>query len=265
MQRVRLHRERLKTRSAPANPTLPERIALALAGNGTPITAEALSSLFDQVADALLDAEVALAQAEAKAFDPTVLDAGTETLQAARHHRDRLAAAVQALRTKHQQVTAQERKVAWNRDADVAEQKRDDLTEEFAQTYPELVSQLIELFQRVRVMDQETERINGEAPNSEGRRLLPVGVRPDLLTLTKLLGLSGQVVWPPPAPPLALQMTMPVVPHPGSHWFEAIQQRDQERHVEAQRVAAYYQNQQEQREQREAAETKARRGNGASP
>ena len=112
MQRVRLHRERLKTRSAPANPTLAERIALALAGNGTPITAEALSSLFSEVADAHLDAEVALAQAQAKALDPTVLDDTRTVLDAAIWRRDKLQGAVQALRAKHQQVVAQERKVA---------------------------------------------------------------------------------------------------------------------------------------------------------
>ena len=197
-------------------------------------------------------------------LDPTNLDASARTaLDAAIYQRDRLAAALPPLRTKHNQTLAQERKAAWNREADAIEARRDDLTEVFASTYPELVAQLIELFQRVKSMDQEVDRINGAAPNSESRRLLPVGVRGEIAAKTSLLGLSGQVVFPPPAPPLALQMAMPVVPHPGSHWFDAIQQRDQERHVEAQRVAAYYQNQQEQREKAEAA--KARRGNGASP
>ena len=140
--------------------------------------------------------------------------------------------------------------------ADVAEQKRDDLTEEFASDLPGAGRQLIELFQRVKVMDQEAEQYQRCRPELRGQAFVCSRIgSPRALTLTKLLGLSGQVVWPPPAPPLALQMTMPVIPHPGRHWFEAIEQRDQERHAEAQRVAAYYQKTGE-REQRDAAKPK---------
>ena len=257
-KRATMQRERLNAEP----PSLEQRIAEALRHKR--VTSEALSAVFDQAADALVDVEQQVADTQARVLDPTNLDPDTRTaLDDAIWRRDKLQAAVQALRTKHQQVMAEERKVAWNHAADAIEARRDDLTEVFASTYPELVAQLIELFQRVKSMDQEVDRINGAAPNSESRRLLPVGVRGEIAAKTSLLGLSGQVVFPPPAPPLALQMAMPVVPHPGSHWFEAIQQRDQERHVEAQRVAAYYQNQQEQREKAEAA--KARRGNGASP
>ena len=262
MQRVRLHRERLKTRSAPANPTLAERIALALAGNGTPITAEALNSLFSEVADALLDAEQEVTVAQVRVLDPTVLDDRARTvLDAAIWRRDKLQGAVEALRAKHQQVVAREQRAQWHVAADVVSQKRDELTEEFASTYPELVAQLIELFQRVKEMDQEVDRINGAAPNSEGRRLLPVGVRGDIALNTRLVGLSGQQMWPVSAPILPEQV-MPQLSHPGNRWFDALAQRDAERHRESQRVAAYYQNQQEQREK---AEAKARRGNGASP
>jgi hypothetical protein len=259
MKRVRLQRERHP------NPTLAERIALALGGNGTPITSDALNLLFSEVADALLDVEQEVTVAQAKKLDPTVLDDTRSALDAAVWRRDKLQSAVSALRTKHSQVMLQELRTAWNRDADAIEQKRDDLTEEFAAAYPELVAQLIELFQRVKVMDAEVDQINGAAPNSERRRLLPTGIRPDLQMNTKLLGLSGQVVWPPPAPPLALQMTLPVIPHAGPNWFEAIAQRDQERQVEAQRVAAYHHRMAREKEQRDAAEARARRGNGASP
>ena len=258
MKRVRLQRERHP------NPTLAERIAQALGGNGTPITAEALNSLFSEVADALLAAEQLVNDTQVKKLDPTVLDDTRSALDAAIWRRDKLQGAVQALRTKHQQVVAQERKVAWNREADAVEQKRDDLTEVFASTYPELISQLIELFARVKEMDQEVSAQNDSAPNSEGRRLLPVGIRPDIALHTKLVGLSGQTVWPPPAPPLALQMNLPVIPHAGANWWEANQARDQERHAEAQRVAGYYANQAKVREDREAAEARAaRNGNGA--
>ena len=87
MQRERIRRERLKTRipNRHPDPTLAERIALALGGNGSPITAEALNSLFSEAADALLDAEQEVNQAEAKALDPTNLDDASvpEALRAA--------------------------------------------------------------------------------------------------------------------------------------------------------------------------------------
>jgi len=256
MKRVRLQRERHP------NSTLAERIAAALGGNGSPITSEALSSLFSEAADALLDVEQQVNQA--KALDPTVLDDTRTALDQAIWRRDKLEAAVQALRTKHQQMLAQERQATWNRDADTIEARRDELTEVFASTYPEIISQLIKLFARVKEMDAEVDQINGSAPNSEGRRLLPVGVRPDIALNTKLLGLSGQLVWPPHRPILPEQV-MPIIGGPGPNWFDAIQQRDQERHADAVRVANYYAQQTRDREQREAAQSRAaRNGNGAA-
>ena len=83
MKRVRLQRERHP------NPTLAERIAQALGGNGTPITAEALNSLFSEVADALLDAEQEVTVAQVRVLDPTVLDDRARTvLDAAIWRRD---------------------------------------------------------------------------------------------------------------------------------------------------------------------------------
>ena len=253
-----MQRERLNVEP----PSLQQRIAEALRHKR--VTSEALSAVFSEVADALVDAEQLVLDTQAKKLDPTVLDDTRSALDAAIWRRDKLQGAVQALRTRHQQVVAQEQRAQWNVAADAVEQKRDALTEEFASTYPELVAQLIELFQRVKAMDAEVDQINGDAPNSEGRRLLPVGIRGDLSVNTRLVGLSGQVVWPVSAPILPEQV-MPQLSHPGNRWFESLAQRDRERYAESQRVAQYYAQQTHDREQRDAAEAKARRGNGASP
>ena len=229
------------------------------------MSSETLSAVFNQAADALLDAEQLVNDTRSQALDPTNLDPDTRTaLDAAIWRQDKLQGAVSALRQRHQQILAQEQRAQWNVAADAIEARRDELTEEFAERYPDLIASLIELFQRVRAMDAEVDKINGEAPDSEGRRLLKVGIRGDLSVNTRLVGLSGQQVWPPVPAPILPEQVMPIIRGPGPNWFEEIARRDQQRQVDAVRIANYYANQAKAREDREAAESKARNGNGAA-
>ena len=87
MQRVRLN---------PPEPGLEQRIAEALRHKR--VTSEALNSLFNEVADALLDAEQLVNDTQAKKLDPTVLDDTPTALDQAIWRRDKLQAAVSALR-----------------------------------------------------------------------------------------------------------------------------------------------------------------------
>jgi hypothetical protein len=48
------------------------------------------------------------------------------------------------------------------------------LAREFAEVYPNFVDQLIDLFDRIKVVDKEVGRVNGSAPYGEHRRLLGV-------------------------------------------------------------------------------------------
>jgi hypothetical protein len=260
-QQKRATMQREPIRKDPPEPTLEQGIAEALWHKR--VSSETLSAVFNQAADALLDAEQLVNDTQAKKLDPTVLDDTRSALDEAIWRRDKLQGAVSALRTKHQQILTQERKAQWNVEADAIEARRDELTEVFASTYPEIISQLIELFARVKEMDAEVDQINRQAPDSEERRLLKVGIRGDLSVNTRLVGLSGQPMWPVSAPILPEQV-MPILPGPGADWHETLAQRDRERYAESQRVAAYYANQAREQEQREAA-AKARRGNGASP
>ena len=52
------------------------------------------------------------------------------------------------LQLKHQTVAAQERRARWRQAADVVEGERDAMAAEFAEKYPALVSQLVDLFER---------------------------------------------------------------------------------------------------------------------
>ena len=169
--------------------------------------------------------------------------------------RDRLKALLPRLQQRHQQMVAQERAVRWNATADQVQVQRDALANEFAETYPALVNGLVDLFERLRAMDEEVFRVNVAAPNAENRRLSRIGQDP-IISATKLFIAAGQQVWPPPAL-LALQMAAPILSGPGPDWHQALAQRDRERRAEGQRVAAYYAQQVKEREDREAAEARA--------
>ena len=144
----------------------------------------------------------------------------------------------------------------------MVEQERDALTAEVSKSYPALIGKLMDLFERVKQMDHEVARINGDAPNDAGRRVDSVGVRADIAPSTRLVDLSGKPVWPPTPPPILPEQVMPVLPHPGADWWEANEQRDRQRHADAVRIANYYANQTKEREDRERAEAQARLRNG---
>ena len=177
--------------------------------------------------------------------------------------RDRLKALLPRLQQRHQQMVAQERAVRWNATADQVQVQRDALANEFAETYPALVNGLVDLFERLRAMDEEVFRVNVAAPNAENRRLSRIGQDP-IISATKLFISAGQQVWPPPTPPLALQMAAPI-PGPGPDWHQALAQRDRERSAEGQRMVAYYAQQAKEREAAEARAVRLRLRNGGSP
>jgi hypothetical protein len=59
-------------------------------------------------------------------------------------------------------------------------------------------------------------------------------------------------------PPIDPSVFMPVLPHPGAHWWEQNGARAAERRSEAERVAAYYDAQERAREERKNAAVRAR-------
>ena len=176
----------------------------------------------------------------------------------------RLETVLPRLRAKHQTTAAHERRIRWNQAADIVQGERDILANEFAATYPAVIDQLINIFERIKAKDQEIDRINSAAPSSEGRRLDPIGHQ-QLLTATKLLSLTVSPLWPPPPPSIDVNAIVPRL-SAGGDWYQAIGQRDIERRQQSAKAAQYYHQQARDREQSEADAAKAARArNGASP
>jgi hypothetical protein len=172
----------------------------------------------------------------------------------------------------HQRATATERATRWRRTADAVEVKRNAADADFTELYPQIIAGLIDLFEKVKAVDKEIDKVNGAAPNAEFRRVPPIATTSliqHVILNTKLVDLTNKQIWPPPTPLLPPEQVMAVPSHPGANWWEANQQRDAARHKENQRVANYYANQQKAREDREAAEARAAREsnlrNGGTP
>ena len=133
------------------------------------------------IADAekgLVDATTIATRTEQIALDPLqspdLVKAG-EAAEFATFVVRRLNNTLPRLRSKHQEVAAQERRIRWNQAADVVKGERHAMAQEFAATYSDLIATLVDLFERLRVTDTNIDRINGAAPNSESRRVSPIG------------------------------------------------------------------------------------------
>ena len=245
--------------------SLEQRIAHALSSER--VTSHNLDRLIVELRAAITRAENEAEQAQARSLDPTINDPDARAAcDDAVYRRDRLQAALPQLQNRHQQLQQHERKVRWLGRADQVEAKRNALAAEFAEGYPDLIDKLLDLFQRVQAINAEVDRINGEAPNTEGRRLAPIGkhcIPPNL----KLFTAAGQQVWPPPAPVLLPQDIMPVLPSPGPNWWETLEARDRQRHADAQRIAEYHNRMAKEREDRDNAQARAarQRNGGGGP
>ena len=245
--------------------TLEQRVAAALTDAG--IGASALAELVVETEKGIADAEVIAQRLEQVALDPVCSPDAAEaqaTADRAVLICKRLRHVLPRLQERHQQVLVKERAARWNAAADQVQSERDAIASMTAETYPILINQLIDVFQRVKAMDQQIDKINSAAPNSVGRRIPLIGHQ-SVLTNSKLLNLAGQSIWPPPTPPILPQDVMPVLPPVPRDWHQALLDRDREQRAEAQRVALYYQRQAQQREEREVAERAARARNGAAP
>jgi len=247
-------------------PTLEQRIAIALADNT--IVARTLAALIQETEQAIVEAEQTATTTQQQALDPILSPdpiKAREAAQFAEFAARRLRNVLPRLIAAHQQITTAERTQRWTAAADQLQARRDALVQDFAEQYPALIAQLVDLFERTRAMDAEVACINGAAPNTESRRIQSIAAT-HILANTKLLDLTGKhQVWPPPPPPININT---IVPHLGGgpNWYADLAERDRERRAEGQRVANYYANQAQAREEREAAEAKAARArNGGAP
>jgi hypothetical protein len=240
------------------------------------------AALSDDITSALIaETEAAITQADAdaeaeraNALDPIASpDAAKarEALAAAEFARDRLRTVLPRLQQRLTEVAAGEYAAQWEPEFKQVEAQRDALAAEYAELYPKVAAQLIDLFGRIEAVDKEVSRINGSAPYGERRRLAAVELvarglesfstsDPPIAKAVQLpdWGHSGRTAWPPPTTPLGVLVSMPILPHPGANWHAALEQRDAARAEEHARVIAHYDAMARQREEREAAEAEAR-------
>jgi len=192
---------------------LPERIASALLGA---IKSSELAALIEEVETAIVNADEAAAEARQRALDPTIADTATarREMEDVGFLSQRLRAALPKLIERLEDVRWAEAHAAWEPQFQDAQTRRDELAMEFAQLYPALATQLVDLFHRIQTCDAEVSRVNGLAPYGEHRRLRGVELHargltgfstdsgPSIAEATKLprFDRTTVMVWPVPQP-----------------------------------------------------------------
>jgi hypothetical protein len=207
------------------NITLEERIATALSAD---TASEVVAILIAEVETAIVAADKAAEMEREKTLDPLVSPDAAKarvSMEDAAFTRDRLRTVLPRLQQRLNELRAAEFAARWEPDFRQVEAKRDELAQEFAELYPKLVGQLVELFERIEAADKEISRINGSAPAGEHRRLRQTELvargfdnfsRADP-PITKAVQLpdwtnSEKMIWPPPQPSMAAVFAMSMVP-----------------------------------------------------
>jgi predicted transcriptional regulator len=206
--------------------TLEQEIVAALAG--ADVKSGDLSALIERTEAAIPETDQAAETARSKALDPVLspdAKAAREAMAAAQFDRDRLHTLLPRLQERLQQIQAAEYAARWEADFEQVEGRRNELVQEYAATYPRLVAQLVDLFERIEVADKEVSRINGSAPSCEHRRLRQVELVARGLeafsrsapAISKTVQLcdwadSERLIWPPRELPIAALFAMSMVP-----------------------------------------------------
>jgi hypothetical protein len=156
-------------------------------------------------------------------------------------------------------VAAREAATSWTASFYELRGRRDELAAELAEHYPAFVRNLLNIFIRITVLDNEVSRLHSARPANVSLHLKSVELtargldrftrdRPSLLNTLTLLNLpSGKQLWPQVVP-RDMSLFAPVVPinplHSPDWWRPEVRAaREAEAAAEAARVADYYANQ----------------------
>ena len=251
--------------------SIEKRISSALSDD---ITSTDLAALIAETEAAISEAEATAEAERAKGLDllasPDAAKART-AMEDAAFTRDRLRTVLPRLRDRLREVQATEYAAAWEPEFKLVEAQRNELAKEFTSTYPKVVGQLIDLLRRTEECDREVGRINGSAPDGDGRRLRGVELTargldnfnvanpsiPGRLQLPDWER-SERMAWPPPQVFVAAA-TPPFQFPGGGAWWENRDKLAALQDAEQARVDDYYEAQERAREEREEAEWEARR------
>jgi hypothetical protein len=240
--------------------SLEQRIVAALGNpnNGS----EALVELIREVEQAVVTAEDKERQERAKAVDLTLspdLKAAHEAVVEAELCRSRLNAALPKLRDKLAGALEAERHARWLSEYCDVKTELDALVEEFAEAYPRLTSELVDLFYRVQQCDRKCSEVDALASNlnAEHRRLSKVELsargieafsrdRPEIAKGVVLpdFDISSRTRWPAQTSTsfaAAYAETTSAPYHPGQHWAdpEVVAPRREEAEREQRRQAEF--------------------------
>jgi hypothetical protein len=232
-------------------------------------TAAALKALIAETEEAVLDAEERAATTRTDAFDPV----RSPDLKVARAAMEDAALALGRLRTlytrlirRHSEIATRERAATWTAAFYDLRDRRNALAAELAERYPAAVRDLLNLFIRVAVLDNEIDRLQQGRPPGISLYLDSVELaargldrftrdKPSLLNTLTLFDLpSGKQLWPQVVP-RDMSLFNPVVPvNPAfspDWWRPEVQAaRQAEAQREARRVAEYYEKQKQQQQER---------------
>jgi hypothetical protein len=235
------------------------------------ISSKDLLALITETESAINAAAETIEAERAKSLDPVLCPNPTKAraaMERAALARDRLGTLLPRLRDRHAKASARERAAEWNADYEQVRAARDAVARKFAEVYPAVATQLVDLFQRVAQMDKEVGRINGRAPDGEHRRLAGVELtarglqhfsrsNPSIVARLQIPDPehSERNAWPLPAVPLAIGIvsSMAFAPGPGADWAADVEARNSARREDTARVAAYHGAQAKEQEERENA------------
>jgi hypothetical protein len=157
----------MSNKATKQEPTIDEVIAATLAS--TPTSSNELFELVIRVTSEIEALDERWREAQEQSVNPLRLDSDAlrSEIDSIMFRTHRLRNGLVALQQKYDEVLEREQSTAWRANADRIQKTRDQLVDEFAQRYPELVGELVNLFNRVANVDKEIDRLHGAAPASE--------------------------------------------------------------------------------------------------
>ncbi len=248
--------------------TLEQRIAAALEPDDA-ITSADITALIEQGEAAIAKTEKERDVEQTLALDPT---AARQAIEDATFAANRLRTLLSKLQERQEEVVYQEEVTAWLAEYDVRKRERDALAEELRAVYPDVVTRIMDVFDRMIANDHALSALHQARPGGVKQHLLSAELHargldhftrdvPSLLTSVHLIDWdSGRQAWPPPRPSIAAAVaaTVPAFDRRFSaDWAKDNERRAAAQQAEQQRIADYYARltrEQEERQNREARE-----------
>lgn len=213
-----------------------------------------LAALIKQTETAIEQADAIAQAARENCFDPvrsSDIKTARQQMEDAIFTVNRLRTLLPRLQRRCADVVAAEQHAAWLAEFTAAKATCDSLAAEFAEVYPRVIGQLVDLFGRIAAADKKAEAINSAGSEFDGelRRLQPVELiargledfsqsQPPIVKNISLpeWSQSCRTAWPPPQVPLGVAMAQAMgLSHPGADWAKKLNADNEARRVIAEK------------------------------